>query len=98
MPWQTIYVLPEHIDNASLVRHEAVHAWQANRDGAWKFTALYLWWTLARGYAANPYEIEAYEIAPIESTEWCPLCGKTINGVAECQQCQRWGEDNVPPH
>lgn len=60
MPWRTIYVLREHWEVAELRRHELVHIEQIERDGAIKFTVLYLWYLARYGYRKNPYEIEAY--------------------------------------
>jgi hypothetical protein len=69
MPWQTVYLMPEHWLNDSLRCHEAVHIEQIRRDGAFMFSVKYLWWLCRYGYWKNPYEIEAYGNAPITATE-----------------------------
>lgn len=72
MPWRRIYVLPEFGRHEGLLRHELVHIEQIERDGAWTFTARYLWWLVRYGYWENPYEIEAYDLEPIteENRSW----------------------------
>jgi hypothetical protein len=60
MPWRRVYLLHEHIENPALRHHEQIHIEQITRDGAARFTIRYLWWLIRHGYAANPYEIEAY--------------------------------------
>lgn len=60
MPWRTIYVLRAHWGVAVLRRHELVHIEQIERDGAVKFSVLYVWYLVRYGYLQNPYEIEAY--------------------------------------
>ena len=60
MPWRTIYVLREHWHDPVLRRHERVHIEQIERDGAIRFTVLYLWYLVRYGYRQNPYEVEAY--------------------------------------
>lgn len=60
MPWKTIYVLREHLDDEQLRRHELVHIEQIERDGAIRFSILYLWYLVRYGYRRNPYELEAY--------------------------------------
>jgi hypothetical protein len=69
MPWKRIYILSEHQFNESLRRHELVHIEQIDREGAIRFSVKYLWWLLIRGYWENPFEIEAYQKAPIYPTE-----------------------------
>jgi len=59
-PWRRIYLLPEYSEHEGLIRHELVHIEQIDRLGPVKFTALYLWYALTKGYKANPFEIEAY--------------------------------------
>jgi len=57
--WRTVYVLPgwENVD--WLIRHEAKHLEQIERDGRVLFAVRYLWWLARHGYWNNPYEIEA---------------------------------------
>lgn len=57
--WNTIYLAPGHENNQGLIRHEAKHIEQINRDGRILFTVKYLYWLAAKGYWNNPYEIEA---------------------------------------
>lgn len=57
--WRTVYVMPGHESNSHLLRHEAKHLEQIERDGRLKFTAKYLWWLIKYGYRDNPYEVEA---------------------------------------
>lgn len=63
MPWQTIYVLPEHMNNSGLIAHETVHVKQIQEFGAVKFTLKYLWYQIRYGYKNNPFEIEARAIS-----------------------------------
>lgn len=60
MPWRSIYVLAHHWSDARLRRHELIHIEQIGRDGAVRFTLVYLWWLVRYGYWKNPYEVEAY--------------------------------------
>ena len=60
MPWKSIYVLREHFEVEELRRHELIHIEQIERDGAIKFSILYLWYLVRYGYRRNPYEREAY--------------------------------------
>lgn len=57
--WHTIYVLPGWEDVDWLIRHEAKHLEQIERDGRLRFTVRYLWWLCKYGYWNCPYEIEA---------------------------------------
>lgn len=57
--WSTIYVLPGFEHDQHLLRHEAEHLRQIERDGRIKFALKYSWWTLSHGYWNNPYEVEA---------------------------------------
>ena len=59
--WRVIYVLPGQEDNAALIRHEAKHLEQIERDGRWLFSVRYVYRLCRYGYLANPYEIEARE-------------------------------------
>ena len=61
MPWQTVYVLPERIEDSGLIRHELIHVEQIQRLGAWRWTWQYLWGLLRYGYRDNPLEAEARE-------------------------------------
>lgn len=61
MPWQTVYVLPERIRDAGLIRHELVHVEQIQRLGPWKWAALYVWHLVRHGYTDSPLEVEARE-------------------------------------
>ena len=61
MPWQTVYVLPERINDAGLVRHELIHVEQIQRLGAWRWAWQYLRGLLRHGYRDNPLEVEARE-------------------------------------
>ena len=60
MPWRSIYILREHFHVSELRRHELVHIEQIERDGAVRFSVLYLWYLVRHGYRQNPYEQEAY--------------------------------------
>lgn len=60
MPWRSIYILREHFHVQELRRHELIHIEQIERDGAIKFSLLYLWYLVRHGYRQNPYELEAY--------------------------------------
>ncbi len=60
MPWRSIYVLREYIEVEELRRHELVHIEQIERDGAVKFSILFLLYLVRYGYRSNPYEQEAY--------------------------------------
>lgn len=57
-PWG-IYVLPEHLDNVRLRRHELAHWEQARTYGVLGFYTRYLWFTLRYGYRQNPLEVLA---------------------------------------
>ncbi len=64
MPWRTIYLMPNNITNASLIRHEQVHVMQIERDGAVVWTLKYLYYLARYGYnSRHPYEEEARRIA-----------------------------------
>ena len=58
-PWRTIYLMPEHISNAGLIRHEQVHVAQIEREGAITWTIKIFWYLLRYGYQNSPYEVEA---------------------------------------
>jgi hypothetical protein len=57
--WRTVYVLPGYETSARLLRHEACHLEQIEREGRWRFALKYGWYWLRHGYRDNPYEIEA---------------------------------------
>lgn len=57
--WSTIYIWPGHEGDERLLRHEARHLEQIERDGRMLFTVRYLWWLIRYGYRANPYEVDA---------------------------------------
>ena len=57
--WRVVYVLPGWETVQWLIRHEAKHIEQIERDGRLLFSARYLWWLARYGYWNNPYEIEA---------------------------------------
>jgi hypothetical protein len=58
LPWG-IYILPERLQDARLVRHEQAHADQIAQYGVIGFYAKYLWFTLRYGYRNNPLEEKA---------------------------------------
>lgn len=57
MPWGTCYHRTALTER--LRRHERCHWKQFQRYGRFRFTALYLWESIWRGYWANRFEIEA---------------------------------------
>lgn len=57
--WRTVYLLPGYEWGKGLIRHEAQHLKQMERDGRVLFTARYVWWRVRYGYRNNPYEVEA---------------------------------------
>lgn len=61
--WCTVYVLPGYENDQSLLRHEAKHLEQIERDGRLVFSLKYIWWLYQYGYKNNPYEVEAREFA-----------------------------------
>ena len=58
LPWG-IYILPERLQDARLVRHEQEHARQIDELGVIGFYARYLWFTLRYTYRKNPLEVQA---------------------------------------
>ena len=54
-----VYILAEHLNDEALIRHEQAHWQQAQRMGAIKFYAVYLWLLARHGYQKHPMEIEA---------------------------------------
>lgn len=61
MPWKTVHMLSDRLQDEKLVAHEMVHIEQIEREGGLVFTLKYLWYNIKYGYASNPYEIEARE-------------------------------------
>lgn len=57
--WNVVYLHPEHLGNQALIRHEAKHLEQIERDGRLLFSVRYLYWLCRFGYWNNPYEVEA---------------------------------------
>lgn len=57
--WNTVYVLPGLENCQPLLRHEAKHLEQIERDGRLLFSVKYLYWLVKYGYWDNPYEVEA---------------------------------------
>ena len=55
----------EILERESVLKHESVHQRQIREDGWFKFMILYFYWSWKHGYRQNPYEIEAYNEAPI---------------------------------
>lgn len=58
-PWRTIYILKEYRGEPWLIRHEAAHLAQMDRDGWWTFWRQCITWYFVPGYSRSPYEIEA---------------------------------------
>jgi hypothetical protein len=54
-----IYILAEHLNNETLIRHERVHWQQYQRMGVVKYYATYLYQVLRYGYRNSPMEREA---------------------------------------
>jgi hypothetical protein len=54
MPWRVIYLMPDQMSNAGLIRHERVHIAQIERDGAWMWTVRVFWYLLRYGYKNSP--------------------------------------------
>ncbi len=63
MPWLSIYVLEDWINDKKLRRHELVHISQMRRDGPVRMVVKYLYYNIKIGYHNNPYEVEARRIA-----------------------------------
>jgi hypothetical protein len=57
-PWG-IYILPEHLANQRLTRHEIAHWQQYKRMGLLRYYVTYLWGLVRHGYRNHPMEIEA---------------------------------------
>lgn len=57
--WRTVYLLPGYESDEGLIRHEAMHLEQMERDGRVLFMVRYVWWLIRYGYQNNPYEVEA---------------------------------------
>lgn len=63
---QTVYYScsKETVDSNPWWRaHENQHKVQWRRDGYLRFATRYIWYNLTKGYATNPYEIEANQVA-----------------------------------
>lgn len=54
-----VFIRAEKMADERLRRHEGAHWAQAQRMGAVRFYATYIWYTLRYGYHANPLELEA---------------------------------------
>lgn len=54
-----IYILPEHLTSAALIKHEQVHWMQYMRMGLVKYYATYLYQIIRYGYRDAPMEREA---------------------------------------
>lgn len=63
MPWLSIYVLEDWINDRQLRRHELVHIAQMRREGPVLMCIKYLYYNIKVGYRNNPYEVEARRIA-----------------------------------
>ena len=59
LPPLGIYILPEHLANQRLIRHEQAHWRQWQRMGTVRFYAAYIWLWLRHGYRNHPLELEA---------------------------------------
>lgn len=55
----TLYSVPEGMVGAVWRKHEDCHKAQIRDEGWLLFMAKYLFFNVTRGYANNPYEIEA---------------------------------------
>lgn len=58
-----IYILPEQLNNNSLIRHEQQHWRQWQRMGTVRYYLTYLYEVLRYGYQNSPMEKEAREAA-----------------------------------
>ena len=58
-----IYILPEDINNVSLVRHEQKHWMQYKEMGLLRYYTTYIYQVVKYGYYNAPMEIEAREYA-----------------------------------
>jgi len=63
---------PKERASESLIKHELIHFYQADREGwlLWNIRYYYYLWKV--GYMLNPYEIEAYDrmYDPMTHAEW----------------------------
>lgn len=51
--------------------HENCHKQQFAREGWCRFLAKYAWWSLTKGYEANPFEVEAQQAAEkVTKADW----------------------------
>lgn len=60
MPW-AVYIHPDRMWDAHLIRHELKHIEQMQNEGYIRFFTKYLWYSARYGYFDNPYEVEARE-------------------------------------
>lgn len=58
-----IYILPSHLNDNSLIRHEQQHWRQWQRMGTLRYYLTYLYQVLKYGYYNSPMEKEAREAA-----------------------------------
>ena len=61
--WGVIYVVPEHLRNETLIKHEQAHAMQIQRDGYLWQPIKYTCYLIRYGYEDNPYEVEARKLS-----------------------------------
>jgi len=59
LPPRAVYLLPDRMDDQSLIAHETVHWQQYQRYGLVKFYLGYLFLLVRHGYKNHPWEIEA---------------------------------------
>jgi hypothetical protein len=59
MPWRTIYMRAEYMDDPGLRAHELAHIRQIDRMGPVRFSVVYLYQLWRYGYQNMPLEIEA---------------------------------------
>ena len=57
----------EILDRDDVKKHENCHQNQIKKHGWFKFMFLYAYYSWKYGYDDNPFEIECYKIAPINS-------------------------------
>lgn len=62
LPW-AIYILPDRLTDASLIKHERQHEQQIKQHGVVKFYIKYLWYNFKYGYFNNPFEVEARKVS-----------------------------------
>lgn len=59
MPWKTIYIRKDLINEEKLINHEIVHVDQIDRLGWFNWLLKYFYYQIRYGYKNNPLEIEA---------------------------------------